>query len=230
MYPIAMMCDVLGVSPAGYYAWCRRSPSRHAQRDQQLRVLVRASFTASKGRYGSPRIHRDLREDHQARARRQLLLPVSDNYFCRSRGPQREPRWRPQRDSVTCRGPVAAVRFVLSDHRPDAGGGRSWKTVRGFPRTGGRVLGVHGSGSVHGLRGAREGASRQKHGDPQVVRPGDRRSWGILSGRFPHDVASGRLDVPLPRRFACSVRKLGTSNSSSAEWCTRRSIAAAVAI
>jgi hypothetical protein len=44
------MCDVLGVSTAGYYAWCRRPPSRHARRDQQLRVLVHASFTASKAR------------------------------------------------------------------------------------------------------------------------------------------------------------------------------------
>jgi putative transposase len=74
MYPIAMMCEVLGVSPAGYYAWCRRSPSRHAQRDQQLRVLVRASFTASKGRYGSPRIHRDLREDHQQCVSRKRVM------------------------------------------------------------------------------------------------------------------------------------------------------------
>jgi putative transposase len=68
------MCEVLGVSPAGYYAWCRRLPSRHARRDQQLRVLVHASFTASKGRYGSPRIHRDLREDHQERVSRKRII------------------------------------------------------------------------------------------------------------------------------------------------------------
>ena len=54
------MCQVLGVSTSGYYAWCRRSESAHAQRDRQLRVLVRASFDASKQRYGSPRIHEDL--------------------------------------------------------------------------------------------------------------------------------------------------------------------------
>jgi putative transposase len=55
-----MMCEVLDVSASGYYAWCRRSESAHRQRDQQLRVLVRASFDTSKQRYGSPRIHRDL--------------------------------------------------------------------------------------------------------------------------------------------------------------------------
>ena len=74
MFPIATMCDVLGVSTAGYYAWCRRPPSRHARRDQQLRVLVHASFTASKGRYGSPRIHRDLRDDHQQRVSRKRVI------------------------------------------------------------------------------------------------------------------------------------------------------------
>jgi transposase InsO family protein len=42
------MCKVLGVSPAGDYAWRRRPPSRHARRDQQLRLLVRASFEASR--------------------------------------------------------------------------------------------------------------------------------------------------------------------------------------
>jgi transposase InsO family protein len=74
MFPIATMCEVLGVSTAGYYAWCRRPPSRHARRDQQLRVLVRASFAASKGRYGSPRIHRDLRDDHQQRVSRKRVI------------------------------------------------------------------------------------------------------------------------------------------------------------
>ena len=55
------------------------------------------------------------------------------------------------------------------------------------------------------------------------------QSWGILSGRFLHEAASARAEAGFPRRFACSVRKLGTSNSSSTEWWTNQSIAAAVA-
>ena len=83
------MCAVLGVSPAGYYAWCRRPPSRHAQRDQQLRVLVRASFTASKGRYGSPRVHRDLREDHQERVSRKRVTRLMQEDGLKARGRKR---------------------------------------------------------------------------------------------------------------------------------------------
>jgi hypothetical protein len=47
------------------HAWQARPESARAKRDRQLKVLVRASFTASKGRYAS-RIHRDLIEEYQS--------------------------------------------------------------------------------------------------------------------------------------------------------------------
>jgi putative transposase len=56
------MCQVLDVSASGYYEWCRRPESPHAQRDRQLLVLVRASHDASKRRYGRPRVWKDLHE------------------------------------------------------------------------------------------------------------------------------------------------------------------------
>ena len=58
--PIARQCRLLGVSASGFYAWKLRPESAHARQDRQLRVLVRASFEESRGRYGSPRIHEDL--------------------------------------------------------------------------------------------------------------------------------------------------------------------------
>ena len=54
------LCQILDVSRSGFYAWQRRPASTHARRDQQLRVLIRASHEASRGTYGSPRLHRDL--------------------------------------------------------------------------------------------------------------------------------------------------------------------------
>ena len=67
------MCQVLGVSTSGYYAWCRQSESPHARRDRQLKVLVRASFEASHHRYGSPRIHRDLLEQDERISRKRVM-------------------------------------------------------------------------------------------------------------------------------------------------------------
>jgi putative transposase len=80
------MCQVLGISASGYYAWCRRSESAHAQRDRRLRVLVRASFDASKQRYGSPRIHEDLLEqDERVSRKRVIRLMQEDGLQARAR-------------------------------------------------------------------------------------------------------------------------------------------------
>ena len=80
------MCHVLGVAPSGYYAWCRRSESAHAQRDRRLRVLVRASFAASKQPYGSPRIHEDLLEQKEPVSRKRVIrLMQEDGLKARAR-------------------------------------------------------------------------------------------------------------------------------------------------
>lgn len=80
------MCEVLEVSASGYYAWCRRPESLHAHRDRQLRVLVRASFEGSQQRYGSPRIHEDLREQKERVSRKRVIrLMQEDGLQARAR-------------------------------------------------------------------------------------------------------------------------------------------------
>jgi putative transposase len=59
-YPITMLCRVLKVSRAGFYAWFGRPPSPRAVEDAQLMVLVRAAHERGRKTYGSPRIHKDL--------------------------------------------------------------------------------------------------------------------------------------------------------------------------
>ena len=54
------MCRTLKISRSGYYAWCERPESARTQEDRHLRVRVRASFDASRKRYGSPRVWEDL--------------------------------------------------------------------------------------------------------------------------------------------------------------------------
>jgi transposase InsO family protein len=57
------MCQVLGVSRSGYYAWVGRPVSAQAQRRARRRDQIRRAHQASRGRYGSPKIAAQLRRD-----------------------------------------------------------------------------------------------------------------------------------------------------------------------
>jgi putative transposase len=61
-YSVQAMCRILGVAPSGYYEWLTHPISNRAQEDARLLRLIRASFTASQGIYGAPRVFLDLRE------------------------------------------------------------------------------------------------------------------------------------------------------------------------
>ena len=59
-WPVRLLCETLEVSPAGYYAWRGRPRSAQEQRHDTLLVEMRAIHAAVKGRYGSPRMHKEL--------------------------------------------------------------------------------------------------------------------------------------------------------------------------
>lgn len=61
-YPVQTLCQVLEVAPSGYYAWLHKPISNRAKEDARLLRLIRASFVASHGIYGAPRVFLDLRE------------------------------------------------------------------------------------------------------------------------------------------------------------------------
>ena len=80
------LCQILDVSRSGFYAWQRRPASTHARRDQQLRVLIRASHEASRGTYGSPRLHRDLQaQGHRVSRKRVIRLKQAEGLTARVR-------------------------------------------------------------------------------------------------------------------------------------------------
>jgi len=58
---VATMCRVLEVSASGYYAWRKRPASKRAQADRVLLRQIRTAHEASRGTYGVPRIHAELR-------------------------------------------------------------------------------------------------------------------------------------------------------------------------
>ena len=54
------MCEALGVSRGGFYAWLTRPRSQRSRSDEELGARVRASFLASDWTYGARRVWRDL--------------------------------------------------------------------------------------------------------------------------------------------------------------------------
>jgi putative transposase len=60
VWPVAVMCETLGVSAQGFYAWRSRPKSEQQQRRDALLVDICAVHAEVKGRYGSPRIHAEL--------------------------------------------------------------------------------------------------------------------------------------------------------------------------
>jgi transposase InsO family protein len=90
-----LLCRTLAVSSAGFYAWCRRGLSLRAKEDAALTVDIRAAHAASGKRYGSPRIHSDLKaDDHHVGRKRVARLMHAE----RLEG-QRKRRFRVTTDS-----------------------------------------------------------------------------------------------------------------------------------
>ena len=114
-FPVEILCEVLGVSRSGYYAWRDRPPSPTAVRRDRLVEQIREAHRESRSTYGSPRVHRELRalgvaccentvaklmraHDIRSKARRQFVArttdsrhdrPVADNVLAREFYPDR---------------------------------------------------------------------------------------------------------------------------------------------
>ena len=56
-HPVSLLCSVLGVTRAGYYAWRQRGPSRRALGDAELASLIRRVFVESLEIFCPPDIH-----------------------------------------------------------------------------------------------------------------------------------------------------------------------------
>ena len=56
IWPVAWLCDALGVSRSGFHAWLTRTPSARSRSDEALGAQVEASFLASDRTYGARRV------------------------------------------------------------------------------------------------------------------------------------------------------------------------------
>jgi putative transposase len=60
IFPVRVLCDVMSVSPSGYYAWRGRPESPRKVANRALLAEIRRLHLAHRGRYGGPRIHAAL--------------------------------------------------------------------------------------------------------------------------------------------------------------------------
>ena len=61
VFPLGVVCVVLGVSRSGYYAWLERPPSARAVRREELAQKIQQAHAQNRRVYGSPRVHQVLR-------------------------------------------------------------------------------------------------------------------------------------------------------------------------
>ena len=118
-YPVRRMCDLLGVSPSGYYMWLARGPSVREKADRALRDRITDIHSRSRGIYGAPRIHAELAAEGVSVGRKRVARLMRQ---ARIQGVHRR-----RRVSTTKQNPEAAVAPDLVRRRFTASGpDRTW--------------------------------------------------------------------------------------------------------
>ena len=87
-HPVSRLARVLGVARAGYYAWTSRPASARMLADQALTDQIRQIHARSRGTYGAPRVHAELRlglDVHVGRKRVARLMRAAGLQGCHRR-------------------------------------------------------------------------------------------------------------------------------------------------
>ena len=130
-FPVQVLCRVLEVAPSGYYARRKQPLSNRAQEDARLLRLIRASFVASQGIYGAPRVFLDLREAGETCSKHRVTRLMREHRLRALHG-YRTRRWSVGKPAASIPN-VLQRRFTVS--RPN----RAWVTDITYVRTWQRV-------------------------------------------------------------------------------------------
>lgn len=118
-YPVRLMCRVLVVSPAGFYAWLTRAPSARAIADERLMLNIRVAHERSDRTYGAPRIQRDLRDDGLAVSTKRVARLMRQARLAGEPGHRRAPRTTDSAHADPVAPNVLARQFDVSGGRLD---------------------------------------------------------------------------------------------------------------
>jgi putative transposase len=114
-YPVAAMCRVFGVNRTGFHNWERRAPSDRALEDAWLTEKIKQIHAASRGTYGSPRIHAELRLEHGIRVSRKRVVRLMKAAGISGVRPRK--RWK---TTIRIPGVTPATDLVERQFRPTA--------------------------------------------------------------------------------------------------------------
>ena len=78
-FPVTRLCQVLGVSQSGYFAWRSRPASCRQREDLVLLAHIRSAFARSNETYGSPRMTRELQDEGLEVGRRRTARLMREN-------------------------------------------------------------------------------------------------------------------------------------------------------
>ena len=113
-YPVAAMCRVLGVNRTGFHDWERRPPSDRALSDAWLSDKIEQIDRDSRGVYGAPRIHPELRLGHGIRVGRKRVARLMKAAAIAGIRPRK--RWQ---TTIRVAGVEPATDLVERDFRRD---------------------------------------------------------------------------------------------------------------
>lgn len=88
-HSISILCRVVGVARAGYYAWLGRGPSARAREDERLKAEIAEIHSHSRGTYGTPRVHAALMGRGSRVARKRVARLMAEAGLSGARRPRR---------------------------------------------------------------------------------------------------------------------------------------------
>jgi transposase InsO family protein len=121
-HPIRTLCDLLSVSPSGYYRNRQQQPSARQREDAALTAQLTAAHQASRGTYGVPRIVEDLRAEGTRTSKRRCARLMRAEGLRGKKKHCRRPRTTDSRHAQ----PIAAN--LIAQRPAPTGPNQSWLT------------------------------------------------------------------------------------------------------
>jgi len=121
-HSIRMLCELLGVSPSGYYGWRKQRPTKRQREDEVLAKKIAAAHQASRRTYGVPRILRDLHDEGVRTSKRRCGRLMREQGLRGKKKNRRRPRTTDSRHAE----PVAAN--VIAERPAPTGPNQAWRT------------------------------------------------------------------------------------------------------